>query len=121
MQWTEWDLNPRLPPCEGGDLPLIYRPRPARTPPPRKTLSTRRAEGARGRAARVLPQDPNPRESVVGRGGRPKPPGPCRPARVGPRAPPPRGRQPAACNTRPQVLRGPSSPPQPDPPPASAK
>src|SRR2546427_12347269 len=25
-QWTEWDLNPRLPPCEGGDLPLIYRP-----------------------------------------------------------------------------------------------
>ena len=24
--WTEWDLNPRLPPCEGGDLPLIYRP-----------------------------------------------------------------------------------------------
>ncbi len=26
MEWTEWDLNPRLPPCEGGDLPLIYRP-----------------------------------------------------------------------------------------------
>ena len=25
-EWTEWDLNPRLPPCEGGDLPLIYRP-----------------------------------------------------------------------------------------------
>ncbi len=20
-EWTEWDLNPRLPPCEGGDLP----------------------------------------------------------------------------------------------------
>ena len=26
IEWTEWDLNPRLPPCEGGDLPLIYRP-----------------------------------------------------------------------------------------------
>ena len=26
LEWTEWDLNPRLPPCEGGDLPLIYRP-----------------------------------------------------------------------------------------------
>src|SRR5947208_10612595 len=25
-EWTESDLNPRLPPCEGGDLPLIYRP-----------------------------------------------------------------------------------------------
>ena len=25
-EWTGWDLNPGLPPCEGGDLPLIYRP-----------------------------------------------------------------------------------------------
>ena len=25
-QWTEWDLNPRPPPCEGDDLPLIYQP-----------------------------------------------------------------------------------------------
>ena len=24
--WTERDLNPRPPPCEGGDLPLIYQP-----------------------------------------------------------------------------------------------
>ena len=24
--WTGWDLNPRPPPCEGGDLPLIYQP-----------------------------------------------------------------------------------------------
>ena len=26
QQWTGWDLNPRPPPCEGGDLPLIYQP-----------------------------------------------------------------------------------------------
>src|SRR5437762_2391419 len=25
-EWTEWELTPRLSPCEGGDLPLIYRP-----------------------------------------------------------------------------------------------
>ena len=25
-EWTERDLNPRPPPCEGGDLPLIYQP-----------------------------------------------------------------------------------------------
>jgi hypothetical protein len=25
-KWTERDLNPRPPPCEGGDLPLIYQP-----------------------------------------------------------------------------------------------
>jgi hypothetical protein len=24
--WTGWDLNPRLPACKAGDLPLIYRP-----------------------------------------------------------------------------------------------
>lgn len=24
--WTGWDLNPRPPPCEDGDLPLIYQP-----------------------------------------------------------------------------------------------
>src|SRR5437899_10279418 len=32
-KWTEWDLNPRLPPCEGGDLPLIYRPSRTMTNP----------------------------------------------------------------------------------------
>src|SRR2546428_12239741 len=32
-EWTEWDLNPRLPPCEGGDLPLIYRPSKTMTNP----------------------------------------------------------------------------------------
>jgi hypothetical protein len=27
VEWTERDLNPRLPPCEGGDhTRLIYRP-----------------------------------------------------------------------------------------------
>jgi hypothetical protein len=26
VRWTERDLNPRPPPCEGGDLPLIYQP-----------------------------------------------------------------------------------------------
>jgi hypothetical protein len=26
MEWTGWDLNPRLPACKAGDLPLIYRP-----------------------------------------------------------------------------------------------
>ena len=25
-KWTGWDLNPRPPPCEGDDLPLIYQP-----------------------------------------------------------------------------------------------
>ena len=25
-KWTRGDSNPRLPPCEGGDLPLIYLP-----------------------------------------------------------------------------------------------
>src|SRR5436309_15550534 len=29
MQWTGWDLNPGLPACKAGDLPLIYRPRRA--------------------------------------------------------------------------------------------
>ena len=24
--WTRRDLNPRPPPCQGGDLPLIYEP-----------------------------------------------------------------------------------------------
>ena len=26
-QWTGRDLNPWPPPCEGGDLPLIYQPK----------------------------------------------------------------------------------------------
>ena len=25
-KWTGWDLNPWLPACKAGDLPLIYRP-----------------------------------------------------------------------------------------------
>jgi len=25
FQWTGWDLNPRPPPCEGGDLPPLLR------------------------------------------------------------------------------------------------
>src|SRR3990172_11350042 len=37
-EWTEWDLNPRLPPCEGGDHPLIYRP--AAQPNSRHLLET---------------------------------------------------------------------------------
>src|SRR2546421_7609368 len=28
-EWTGWDLNPGLPACKAGDLPLIYRPRRA--------------------------------------------------------------------------------------------
>ena len=26
FEWTRRDLNPRPPPCQGGDLPLIYGP-----------------------------------------------------------------------------------------------
>ena len=26
VKWTGWDLNPGLPACKAGDLPLIYRP-----------------------------------------------------------------------------------------------
>src|SRR3989304_509389 len=37
-KWTEWDLNPRLPPAEGGDLPLIYRPAVPDEPRPRLIL-----------------------------------------------------------------------------------
>src|SRR5438093_4748165 len=29
LEWTGWDLNPGLPACKAGDLPLIYRPRRA--------------------------------------------------------------------------------------------
>ena len=24
--WTQWDSNPRRPPCKGGTLPLSYEP-----------------------------------------------------------------------------------------------
>jgi hypothetical protein len=36
-RWTERDLNPRPPPCEGGDLPLIYQP-PRETTIKRKSI-----------------------------------------------------------------------------------
>ena len=26
-KWSWWDLNPRLPPCKGGALPLSYSPK----------------------------------------------------------------------------------------------
>ena len=33
--WTGWDLNPGLPACKAGDLPLIYRPARASSAWPR--------------------------------------------------------------------------------------
>src|SRR2546430_14517096 len=64
LEWTGWDLNPGLPACKAGDLPLIYRPRRAHSVAAQMKLSARirgpsrlnayplsRDEGAMGRAA----------------------------------------------------------------------
>ena len=39
--WTGWDLNPGLPACKAGDLPLIYRPRRAHSVATQMKLSAR--------------------------------------------------------------------------------
>src|SRR2546426_6523373 len=59
-KWTEWDLNPRLPPCEGGDLPLIYRPsRTMTNPGARNRFRCSRPRGSRDRfdsAGQIVPR-----------------------------------------------------------------
>src|SRR2546428_9268562 len=64
LEWTGWDLNPGLPACKAGYLPLIYRPRRAHSVAAHMKLSERIRgparlnaypllgdEGAMGRAA----------------------------------------------------------------------
>src|SRR3989449_2008844 len=61
-RWTGWDLNPGLPACKAGDLPLIYRPRRAHSVAAQMKLSA----GIRGPArlnAYPLPKD----EGTMGR------------------------------------------------------
>src|SRR3989442_7931921 len=41
LEWTGWDLNPGLPACKAGDLPLIYRPRRAHSVAAQMKLSAR--------------------------------------------------------------------------------
>src|SRR5437899_6235523 len=41
LEWTGWDLNPGLPACKAGDLPLIYRPRRAHCVAAQMKLSAR--------------------------------------------------------------------------------
>src|SRR5438132_14024761 len=41
LEWTGWDLNPGLPACKAGDLPLIYRPRRAHRVATQMKLSAR--------------------------------------------------------------------------------
>src|SRR3989475_8258798 len=41
LEWTGWDLNPGLPACKAGDLPLIYRPRRAHSVATQMKLSAR--------------------------------------------------------------------------------
>ena len=41
MEWTGWDLNPGLPACKAGDLPLIYRPRRTHSVAAQMKLSAR--------------------------------------------------------------------------------
>ena len=58
-KWTEWDLNPRLPPCEGGDLPLIYRPAGPPHSPVRDIDFARTLGGAPGPPAVVVGRGPS--------------------------------------------------------------
>src|SRR3972149_226173 len=59
-EWTEWDLNPRLPPCEGGDHPLIYRP--AGPPDSRHLVGT---DGAGSCPAVSSRPPPTPRQEFL--------------------------------------------------------
>src|SRR2546428_12429649 len=62
LEWTGWDLNPGLPACKAGYLPLIYRPRRAHSVAAQMKLSA----GIRGPAwlnAYPLPKD----EGAMGR------------------------------------------------------
>src|SRR5947199_159744 len=45
LEWTGWDLNPGLPACKAGDLPLIYRPRRAHSVAAGLAVVTAAAEG----------------------------------------------------------------------------
>src|SRR2546428_4554908 len=55
-RWTGWDLNPGLPACKAGDLPLIYRPRRAHSVAAQMKLSAR-IRGPTGLNAYPLPGD----------------------------------------------------------------
>src|SRR5256712_12420458 len=56
LEWTGWDLNPGLPACKAGDLPLIYRPRRAHSVAAQMKLSAR-IRGPTGLNAYPLPRD----------------------------------------------------------------
>src|SRR3989454_2143500 len=62
MRWTGWDLNPGLPACKAGDLPLIYRPRRAH----RVAAQMKLSEGISG-PARLNAYPPHRDEGAMGR------------------------------------------------------
>src|SRR3989475_13079924 len=55
-RWTGWDLNPGLPACKAGDLPLIYRPRRAHSVAAQMKLSAG-IRGPTGLNAYPVPRD----------------------------------------------------------------
>ena len=65
LEWTGWDLNPGLPACKAGDLPLIYRPRRAHSVGSQMKLSAK----TRASASESLCRECDARTWIVERNG----------------------------------------------------